>query len=340
MSSNDCISSITIEQRRYPLTQPYDLSFVSLTEFEALIAFITLKNGRVLTGEVVPLPGYSFETPDDVIQNITNWRLTLEGIDLISARQWLVNQIQNAPFASSLLLSALDSDLLMTSDIQPDYRAVPIVHPVAANSQDVLPSVSQAVANGYRTIKVKVGHDLTQDLQILSLLRTVIPPQVTVRFDANQAYTLNAAKKFLSAVERELPEATELVEQPLSPDAWSEMALLSNYSKIPLMLDESIRTMDDVTRAAEIGCKLIKLKLCKQGGIQEVLNFTRHAVSLGLKVVLGNGVATDISNILELWLYARNEKLFSGASESNGFVKLRKPVKYLNLKVDSGRAVW
>ena len=106
------------------------------------------------------------------------------------------------------------------------------------------------------------------------------------------------------------------------------------------MLDESIYTVNDVNRAAQVGCQWIKLKLCKQGGIDELLQLAKHAKSIGLKVVIGNGVATDVSNLLELWVYDRYRHLFDGASESNGFAKLQQPLVHTTLSVESGCAVW
>jgi L-alanine-DL-glutamate epimerase-like enolase superfamily enzyme len=161
-----------------------------------------------------------------------------------------------------------------------------------------------------------------------------------VRFDANQGYSYTEARSFLRAIETHLAEQTELVEQPLPPAAWNDMAQLAQHTTVPLMLDESIYTGEDVDRAVQVGCQWIKLKLCKQGGAQELLRIAEYAKQLGLGVVIGNGVATDIVNLLELQLYHRHAHLFNGASESNGFAKLQHPVLHKALSVESGCALW
>lgn len=107
-----------------------------------------------------------------------------------------------------------------------------------------------------------------------------------------------------------------------------------------MMLDESVRGADDVVRAAEAGAAWIELKLCKQGGVEEVLSLARKAVARGLRVVLGNGVAGEVSNLLELCLVDRRPDLFQGAAEANGFARLAQPARLPTLRLSGGCAVW
>jgi L-alanine-DL-glutamate epimerase-like enolase superfamily enzyme len=135
-------------------------------------------------------------------------------------------------------------------------------------------------------------------------------------------------------------EFTELVEQPLPAVAWDEMKTLAAASRVPLMLDESIQRREDAERARETGCAWIKLKLCKQGGSLELIDLAEYARHVGLDVILGNGVATDIVNVLELDVCRRRPDLFRRASESNGFAKLRAPVRYTSLGMKAGCAAF
>lgn len=334
------IISAYVERRGLSLKRPYILSFVTLDVFDALLVYITLDNGETRIGEVVPLPGYSSESAEDVMHVFESWLPNLPGQELQNVRRSIASQITVAPCASSLILSALDAGLISENKQQQRRHCVPLVYPVSSADPDIEHTVKQAIALGYKTIKVKIGENLEQDLAALPRLWMALLAKIRVRFDANQAYTLEEARCFLAAVEAQLVEATELVEQPLPPDAWDEMPSLSSNTIIPLMLDESIHSLDDVRRAAKVGCKWIKLKLCKQGGVQELLQLATYATSIGLKVVIGNGVATDVSNLLELWVYDRYPNLFAGASESNGFAKLRQPIIHTMLGVELGCAVW
>jgi o-succinylbenzoate synthase len=334
------IISAHVERRAFPLKQPYVTSLCTLEAFDGLLLYISLDNGETRIGEVVPLRGYSSESPEDILHTLESWSPHLIGQNLETARQTIASKITEAPCASSLILSALDAGLITREQQKKQNYCVPLVYPTSSAERDLERTVKQAIFLGYKTIKVKIGTDLEQDLAALPKLQKVLSPDIRVRFDANQAYTWNEALCFLTAVEEQLSEATELVEQPLPPDAWNEVASLSGKTTIPLMLDESISILDDVTHAAKVGCKFIKLKLCKQGGIHELLQIATYAKSIGLKVVIGNGVATDISNLLELWLYDCYRNLFSGASESNGFAKLQQPIFHKTLYMNLGCAVW
>lgn len=334
------ITSVHVERRYLPLKRPYALSFVTLDAFDALLAYITLDNGLTMVGEVVPLPGYSSESAEDVLHTVEAWLPNLLGREFQSVRQIVASQIPQVPCASSLILSALDACLMTEGEKEKRHGSVPLVYTTSSADPELEQTIKQAIAAGYRTIKVKVGDNLEQDLHALLRLRTALLSGVRVRFDANQAYTWENAQCFLAAVEGQLFDATELVEQPLPYDAWDAVASLARNTTIPLMLDESIHSMDDVTRASKVGCKWIKLKLCKQGGVHEILQLARHAAGIGLKIVLGNGVATDVSNLLELWVYDHYQNLFAGACESNGFAKLREPISHATLRVRSGCAVW
>jgi L-alanine-DL-glutamate epimerase-like enolase superfamily enzyme len=169
-------------------------------------------------------------------------------------------------------------------------------------------------------------------------LSQLAQPEVRFRFDANQGYTLGEAKAFVRHVGDLLFDCTELVEQPLPPVAWPEMATLAGASAVPLMLDESIHGLADIARAREVGCSLIKLKLCKQGSTSALIDAAFYAEKLGLNVVVGNGVATDVVNVLELDACRRHPSLLGRASESNGFSKLCAPVRYPSLRIHQGCA--
>lgn len=338
-SETPYVIAVQIERRSLPLKNPYVLSFATLEAFEALLIQLQLDNGETRIGEVVPLPGYAVETVEDVLDTVQSWLPNFPGQMLHSLRQSVSSRITSNPFASSLILSAIDSTFVSQAQ-QSDVQPVPLVYPTASTKPELEQVVRQAIVAGYRTIKVKIGDCLEQDLAALPRLQRSLSPGVLVRFDANQGYSLEAARSFLQAVEIYLPEQTELVEQPLPPDAWDDMAKLASNTSIPLMLDESIYTATDVDRAADVGCQWVKLKLCKQGGVQELVQIAEHAKRIGLKTVIGNGVATDIINLLELQIYRNYCHLFDGASESNGFVKLQRLVSYPTLQVESGCAVW
>jgi o-succinylbenzoate synthase len=323
-----------------PLRQPYRLSYGTLESFDTCLAYLTLEDGTESVGEVVVLPGYHQESTEAVIHKLRIWGAEISGHELPDARTDISKRLTKSPCAASVLLSAIDMYDPGKRNERSSEISVPLVFPVSSQESNLVSIIHQAADDGYTTVKIKVGKYLVEDLQAVKELHQSLPHETAIRFDANQAYSFDEAQRFCSAVEKYLFDATELVEQPLPVDSWKEMSALAERTSVPLMLDESIYTREDVNMAAQCGCRLIKLKLCKHGGAKELVQLAEHAGRGGLKVILGNGVATDISNIVELQVYDQNRHLFFGACESNGFVKLRDSIGDGRLTLKSGSACW
>lgn len=331
---------LEIEERDVPLRDSYGLSFVRLSSYRTVLTHLTLSDGSILIGEVVPLPGYSVEDVASVLETVNRWSCDLIGLPVAAARRVVADCISSTPMAASLLLGALDR-LTVDRRWSLSPEPVPVLVAASASDPDALDTVERAMSHGFRTVKVKLGEDVEADQRFLSRCagrdRNSLP---TLRFDANQGYDRNAAKAVVRALQRLPDNVVELLEQPLPVDDWEGTAAICASCTIPLMLDESICCLDDIERAARIGCAFIKLKLCKQGGLQEILKAARYARRLGLGVVFGNGVATDVVNDLELRLMARYPRLFAGASESVGFARLKGALLHSRLAVVDGYAIW
>ncbi|HWI15611.1 MAG TPA: hypothetical protein VNT02_15205, partial [Burkholderiales bacterium] len=83
--------------------------------------------------------------------------------------------------------------------------------------------------------------------------------------------------------------------------------------------DESIYGLPDIERAAGLrAAAYIKVKLMKLGDIDALAASIARIRELGMKPVLGNGVACDIGCWMEACVAAR---LIDNAGEMNGYLK-------------------
>ncbi len=73
----------------------------------------------------------------------------------------------------------------------------------------------QAVADGFRQIKLKVGADLDDDLRRLRLAREAVGPGVRIAVDANQRWDVADAVRWMTAL---APYEPYWIEEPTSPD--------------------------------------------------------------------------------------------------------------------------
>lgn len=137
-------------------------------------------------------------------------------------------------------------------------------------------------------IKVKLGSD--DDEARLRAIRDA-RPDARLRVDANAGWTFEEAVRQVKNLERfEL----EMIEQPLPKDQIEAMGEVQKYTRLPLVADESVQTLQDVERLAAAGVRGINLKLMKVGGLTPGLRMLRRARELGLQVMLGCMVETSI----------------------------------------------
>jgi len=138
---------------------------------------------------------------------------------------------------------------------------------------------------GFRQIKVKVGIPGQRDPKRLSAIRRRLGARVRIRVDANEAWRPDEAVLRISELES---SAIDCVEQP-TPHA--DIAALPEIRKrvsTPIMLDESLCSMDDAERAVrESLCDRFNLRLSKCGGYIPTLRLAQFARRNGIAIQLG-----------------------------------------------------
>jgi L-Ala-D/L-Glu epimerase len=323
-----------------PLRKPYELSFTTLSNFEAVWVFIEDDAGKIGIGETVPLPGYGSETLEDVLSCIQDLSKDADSLTAEDMKERCFAARSVNPFSASAVMMALEF---------PDWAAsaskvhpTSLVYPLASGQQEqhLSQTIEKALSQGYKYFKMKVGRDIDQDLESAVFALNLFPQKTfRISFDANQAYKLNEALTFCRFLANQ-PRA-HCLEQPLPQLDWDGMAELCKQTTFPLMLDESIYNEQDVRRAKEIGCSAVKLKLCKHCGLEETLSLAQLAHDLGLEVVIGNGVSTDIGNLAEALVISKAPQLFGEGAECNGFLKIAQPTTFPQLYLDkTGCMVW
>jgi len=300
------------------LKVPYRLSFATLDAFETLI--VVFKNsGRTGYGEITPLPGYSAETIASASEAVLRFTSDLECGTAWNTATAAIGK-ENPIVASGLWCARETAE--MGSDFftrPPTDSAIPLNALCDGNSVGEIGKVAkQLYQTGYSNLKMKVGQNSIQtDIARIRSASRNLGEDGTISIDANQRLADEDAYRLCEACET-LP--VRLIEQPFPPAAWAQFSALAEFSPVPLMLDESIWTSDDILRAAETGARLVKLKLCKHRGIAATLDLITTAQSVNLGVVFGNGVQGSIGNHIEAMIYAKSG--LKTPAELNGALKL------------------
>jgi muconate cycloisomerase len=326
------IEHIEAQRVVLPLARPYELSFGTLRHFDLCLVRVRV-DGREGLGDCVPLPGYSPESADTVWAGLGTLASPLAGRPAVEALAELEEGRARRPFATAPLLTALEA--AVSPAVVPAGVAVPLVGTVGGHDDEqAAGDAVRLLAEGHRTLKVKVGFDPVADARRVGRIQAAVAGEALLRVDANQAWGPAEARAFAERVD---PAGIEHFEQPFPPAAWEETAELARTCPLPLMLDESIESEADLERTLELGCaQVVKFKLAKAGGLAALEALVRRAQAGGLRVVLGNGVAGDVENLAEILLAAR---LVATTGEMNGFAKPTTRLLANPYAIDRGSAV-
>ena len=136
----------------------------------------------------------------------------------------------------------------------------------------------------FKRLKVKLGSNqgLVADQEMLLALRQKFP-QISLMVDANGGWNLKDAITMCNWLET---QKVMYVEQPLAINADEDLEILSARSPLPIFVDESCVTSEDIPRLAPY-VDGINIKLMKAGGISEVLRMIHTARSCNLQVMFG-----------------------------------------------------
>ena len=144
-----------------------------------------------------------------------------------------------------------------------------------------------AVKEGYRILKVKVGKEGMADIPRIAAIREAVGPDVSIRVDANQGWTVKDSIRIISAMEDRGLEI-ELVEQPVPARDLEGMARITQAVYTPILADESVFSPADAVEIIRRGAAdLINIKLMKTGGIHEALKICGIASLYGVDCMMG-----------------------------------------------------
>ena len=335
MSIAICIERIVLYRVRVPLSVPYKLSFGPVEALDMLLVETITDNGGHGWGEATVLPGYTQESIETVWRTAHTQAVDLINLETHEAGINCMNLHPQTPFTATALVTALEMASGHEVLVNDNERRVPLLAVINATQRDAITEeIERALADHYRTLKVKVGFELAADMQRLAFIQEQVGDRAAIRVDANQGYSQADAITFINSID---PTGIELVEQPCAAGDWRAAVAVARAAQprgLAIMLDESIFAVADIDRAADLGCAgIIKLKLMKTGGLQALMKDLEHIHQRGMQSVLGNGVAGDIGCWMEACVAAR---MLDNAGEMNGFLKPRTRLFQVPMRLHAG----
>ena len=160
------------------------------------------------------------------------------------------------------------------------------------------------VAQGVRAFKPKIGSDPDRDAERLRVIREAVGPEVSIRADANQGYSVKEAIRLCRLAEK-FDLRLELLEQPVAAWDLQGMAAVRRSVEIPIEADESCYTVQDAMQIVRHeAADVLNIKLSKAGGLYAAKKIAAVAEAAGLRCVLGTAFGLGLEVAAKLHLAA------------------------------------
>ncbi len=290
------ITRVEVWRVSMQLIEPYSIAYETVDRAENIFVLLHTDGPHQGVGCAAPVEAVTGETVDDTERFLRDTGAgLLVGRDptRIAALAAIVRRhARSRPSARAAVDMALH-DLLSRIAGLPLYRLLGAYRTRIRTSvtigihglDETVRRARARVDEGFSCLKIKGGLSAEEDSERVIAVRRAVGPRVSLRFDANQGYTVAQALAFLSAA---APADLELLEQPTliaQPDALGEV---SRNALIPVMADESVLSLRDAFFVARRELvDMINIKLMKTGGITEAMQINAVARSAGVPTMVG-----------------------------------------------------
>ena len=245
-------------------------------------------------GECGPLPGLSpdrLEMMEDLLEDTIQ---KIQGMDLPSDVQNIIElagTLVSSDFPSvrfGLETAILDfihggKRKIFENGFFYGKLPVPINGLIWMNEKsEMIRQASEKIADGFNCIKMKIGAiKFDEELEVLKFIRGVENNNMTLRVDANGAFSMAEVFNKLDLLAR---YRIHSIEQPIKPGSWESMAEICRLSPIPIALDEELIGMSKRKEEMldNIQPQFIVLKPTLLGGFKETGEWIDLAEKLGI----------------------------------------------------------
>jgi L-alanine-DL-glutamate epimerase-like enolase superfamily enzyme len=296
------IAHLAWQRLDVPLSEPFGIATGSQTVAENLVLELGTSDGTLGLGEAAPFPAVNGETRADAERALEAARSSLLGLELEPWRETCerARTLVDAPSALAAFETAL-FDAFTRRDETSLFAFFGGAEPVlrtditltTGDAEQAVAQASRAAAQGFRTLKVKIGGaSVAHDLERIERAARAAPEAVFV-LDANASLDADAALALLAAL-GPLRERLALFEQPTAADDLEGLRRV-RAAGVRVAADESVKSAADVERLARAGAvDVVNLKLMK-AGLVAAFDAAVRARELGVSLMIGGMVETRLA---------------------------------------------
>jgi L-Ala-D/L-Glu epimerase len=294
----------TLYALRIPFVESFSHSATERRWSDSVVVRVRDEIGIEGFGEGAPRPYVTGETVESMLDHLASelWARVADrelppADDLDAVAAWLPEtHVADAlaPHASRAALELAVLDCVLRRADRPLAALMwPRRHSVRYSGVITAGPVERAVRHarqmrsiGLRHVKVKVGFD--DDVARVAAVREALGPAVSLRLDANGAWTFARAAEVLTAVAH---LGIAAVEQPLPRGPVEAFARLRQVTPVPIMVDESLVTRADAEELIAAGAAdFFNVRVSKCGGLARSRALAYAALTAGLGIQVGSQV--------------------------------------------------
>lgn len=300
------ITGLRMGRISVPLKKPFKTALRSVESVEDVIVELSTDTGEVGYGEAPPTGVITGDTTGAIIGAIGDHiSKAVVGMD-VSDLEEIMSRIDSAVVHNTSAKAAVDIavyDLFGKLHGAPLYRLwggyrkeIVTDITISANDPETMAKDSaEAVALGYKTLKIKLGKDPARDIERIKLIRERIGFDVAIRVDANQGWRPKEAVRLIRRME-DADLALELVEQPVAAHDVEGLKYVTDTVSVPVMADESVFSPRDALKIMEVhAADIVNIKLMKAGGLHNALRICSLAEVAGVECMVGCMLEAKVS---------------------------------------------
>lgn len=339
------IKDIEIHPISIPLKEPFTISLGTIENADNVILYIRMDDDLVGYGEAAPSSPITGDIQDYIISGLNFIKPILIGRDPFDISR-IEEDIDRAIKGNYAMKAAIDMALL---DLMGKTTRTPIYKLLGRyrtefrtdctigikDPKDMAKDAVRIVERGFDTIKVKVGTDLTQDVERIKEIRDAVGYEVSVRADANQGWKPKDAVRAIKKLER---YELELIEQPVPWWDIKGLKWVRTHVDIPVMADESVHSPQDAIKLIEQDAvDMFNIKLMKCGGIKNGIKIANIAESVGMECMVGCMIESRLALTAASHLVASTKNITEVDLDSS--LSLSEDPVEGGIKIDRGKIV-
>ena len=225
----------------------------ALTFREGLILQIKDAQGNRGEGEIAPLTGVHLESLEDVEKNLIN---------ILEGKKAELKVLPSVCFGLEMAWNGYLTKIQEQKFFPKKLKPLPVNALLTSDLDDLKTLAEQLNEANYKAVKMKVGvKSIGEEIKRILILKTHLKQNISLRLDANRAWTLDKALEFASGIKG---IKIEYCEEPLkNPE---QLESFSEKSDLPVALDETLFNTENPEFLPTSNIAVLILKPSRLGG--------------------------------------------------------------------------